>query len=327
MDISTGRTPAPPGLSARPASWDDVAVVTALFRTCELDRLGRATTHVDDIRHRWLALGGFDDTLLLMDEHGSVVAYEEFHEDRDAWSDELDLFFDGRVHPTATRRGIATWLFARAEDRARRAMRTASVDRAVLKTIVEDLDAPARAFFTRRGFEPARFLLQMSLALDAPVPEPRWPDDVTVRHPRATDDEDVWRVHEAAFADHPEHVPTPLADFLHERLVRDPHADRSLWWLACSDAGPVGICLARAGSPEAPGHGHIRDLAVHPDWQGRGIGLALLRTAFGAFIARGLTAADLEVDDITLEGAVGLYRRAGMQIVRRTEILEKPLRL
>lgn len=325
MDTSANGTAPPDDLVGRAATWADVGAVAALFRVCEQDRLGRATTREEDIRHRWLALDGFDDTVLVTDPEGQVVAYEEFHEDRDPWSDELDLFFDGRVHPTATRRGIATWLFARAERRARQAMRSGGVDRAVLRTIVEDLDAPAMAFFARRGFQPVRYLLQMSLTLDAPMPPPTWPDGVAVRHPTAEDDEAVWRLHEAAFADHPEHVPTTLDDFLHDRLVRDPHADRSLWWLAESKDCPVGICLARSGTPEAPGHGHIRDLAVAPSWQERGVGLALLRTAFDAFLARGLTAADLEVDDVTMDGAVSLYERAGMRIVRRTDILEKPL--
>jgi ribosomal protein S18 acetylase RimI-like enzyme len=311
--------------TTRPATWDDVGLVTALFRTCEQDRLGRPVTTTDDIRHRWLSLGGFRDTLLVTGEDGGLAAYEEFHEDRDPWSDELDLFFDGRVHPAATGRGIATWLFTRAEERGRQAMGDAGVARSVLRTIVEDLDAPARGFFTRRGFVAVRFMLQMSLALSTPVPAPRWPEGVAVRHPGPDDDNAVWRTHQAAFADHAEDVPVTREDFMHERLERDPHADRSLWWLAESIDGPVGICLARAGTPEAPGHGHIRDLAVHPDWQRRGIGLALLLTAFDAFTARGLTAADLEVDDVTMGGAVALYEHAGMHVARRTEILEKPL--
>lgn len=314
-------------MTVRPATWDDVAAVTDLFRVCERDRLGRAATIEEDVRHRWLALGGPDGTLLVTGPDGRPVAYEEFHADRDPWSDELDLFFDGRVHPAATRRGIATWLFAEAEARARAAMRSAGADRALLRTVVEDLDAPARAFFSRRGFVPVRYLLQMSLALGAQgaPPQPRWPEGVTVRHPTPADDRTLWQVHEAAFDRHPDHMAVTLDDFLHDRLVRDPHADRSLWWLAEAPDGPVGICLARADTPEAPGHGHIRDLAVLPDWQRRGVGLALLLTAFGAFADRGLTAADLEVDDVTLDGAVALYERAGMHVVRRTEILQKPL--
>jgi ribosomal protein S18 acetylase RimI-like enzyme len=55
--------------------------------------------------------------------------------------------------------------------------------------------------------------------------------------------------------------------------------------------------------------------------------MALLRTAFAAFRDRGLTGVALEVDDVTVDGAVELYRRAGMRIVHRTDILERTLRL
>jgi ribosomal protein S18 acetylase RimI-like enzyme len=51
--------------------------------------------------------------------------------------------------------------------------------------------------------------------------------------------------------------------------------------------------------------------------------MALLRAAFAAFRERGLTGVALEVDDVSMDGAVGLYRRAGMRIVRRTDVLEQ----
>jgi ribosomal protein S18 acetylase RimI-like enzyme len=62
-----------------------------------------------------------------------------------------------------------------------------------------------------------------------------------------------------------------------------------------------------------------------PAWRGRGIGMALLRAAFAAFRTRGLTGVALEVDDVSMDGAVALYRRAGMRIVRRTDVLEQLL--
>ncbi len=83
--------------------------------------------------------------------------------------------------------------------------------------------------------------------------------------------------------------------------------------------------MARPRTPEAAEVGDVRDLGVIPAWRRRGIAMALLRTALQAFWQRGLTGAALEVDDVSLQGAVSLYRAAGMQVVARTDVMELPL--
>jgi mycothiol synthase len=55
------------------------------------------------------------------------------------------------------------------------------------------------------------------------------------------------------------------------------------------------------------------------------LGLALLRHAFRAFRARGMTGAALDVDAENLTGAVRVYERAGMHVAKRSDTYEKPL--
>jgi ribosomal-protein-alanine N-acetyltransferase len=54
--------------------------------------------------------------------------------------------------------------------------------------------------------------------------------------------------------------------------------------------------------------GHLKDLAVRTDCQGRGLGKLLLRRALGTLRAEGARAVKLEVRE-TNERAIGLYRR------------------
>ena len=318
--------PPPGGVRLARATWDDLDRVVALYQECERDRIQQVTLRPEDIRHRWLEHGGpGEDTLLVEDEDGALVAYAEFHEDTDPWSDGLDLYMEGRVRPDHTGRGLATFLMRRAEDRARRAViRTGDTD-AVLRTTVVDGDDRALAWHERRGFVPVRHFLQMRLDLDAPPPAAAWPDGVSVRTVGEDDVPTVWDVHQRAFADLPTSLPIDLATWREQRIERDPAFDPALWFLALADGEPVGVCLARAHTPEAAEVGDVRDLGVVPAWRRRGIALALLRTALGAFHRRGLTGAALEVDDVTLDGAVRLYRAAGMRIARRTDVLELPL--
>lgn len=318
--------PAPAGTHLARATWDDLDDVAALYRRCERDQVGTATVRPEDIRFRWLGEGGpGDDTLMVRDPDGPLVAYAEFHEDTDPWTDHLDLYVEGRVDPGHRGRGLATFLLDRAEDRARRAVARTAAEGAVLRTTVVDGDDAGLAWHRRRGFVPVRHFLQMRLDLDAPPPPPAWPDGVTWQAVTREDLPRVWDVHQRAFADLPTSLPQPFPEWREERVDRDPAFDPSLWFLALAGDDAVGVCLARGATPEAAEVGDVRDLGVVPAWRRRGVAMALLRTALAAFRVRGLTGAALEVDDVTLDGAVALYRAAGMQVSRRTDVLELAL--
>lgn len=322
---ATDLRPVPAGLRLARATWDDLARVTELYRRCERDRIGYAATRPEDVRFRWLEQGGPGRDTLLVEDGDRMVAYAEFHEDTDPWNDQLDLYVEGRVDPSHQGRGLATFLLDRAADRARRAVARTGETSAVLRTAVVDGDDAALAWHRRRGFVPVRHFLQMRLDLQEPPPAPQWPAGVTVRAVGRDELPLVWSVHQQAFADLPTAVPLDFPEWREDRVERDPAHDLSLWFLAVAEGEPVGVCLARPSTPEATEVGDVRDLGVVPAWRRRGIAMALLRTALQAFWQRGLTGAALEVDDVTLQGAVALYRAAGMQVVRRTDVMELPL--
>jgi mycothiol synthase len=66
-------------------------------------------------------------------------------------------------------------------------------------------------------------------------------------------------------------------------------------------------------------------LGVRPRWRRRGLGLALLRHTFTEYHRRGHTRVGLGVDAENVSGAVRLYERAGMRVVRRHDTYERPL--
>jgi mycothiol synthase len=332
--------PAPAGFRLRRPGWDDLDAVVALYAAASRARTGRVSVRTDDLRFRWLGLGGFDDALLIeaVEPHGvcasgagpggppAPVAYAEFEESEDPWTGELDLHVEATIHPDWTGRGLAGFLLGRAEDRARVAAREADRTAAVLRTSLEDGDDLARDWFAARGFIPVRHLLELRLDLHAPPPSAVWRSGVRCRTFRPGEDEAVlWRTHQTAFADVPTHLPLDLDDFLDGRLRRYPDLDPDLVFLAEHEDEVVGLAICRAGTEVAAEDGWVRDLGVVPAWRRHGIGMALLRTAFAAFRERGLTGVALEVDDVTLDGAVALYRRAGMRTVRRTDVLERTL--
>jgi mycothiol synthase len=93
----------------------------------------------------------------------------------------------------------------------------------------------------------------------------------------------------------------------------------SLWLLAWDTDVLAGFVLAyseRAGDPTV---GHVRSLGVRPGWRRNGLGEALLREAFRKLHARGLRKIQLGVDAENTTGALRLYERVGMRLLRRQD--------
>ena len=98
--------------------------------------------------------------------------------------------------------------------------------------------------------------------------------------------------------------------------------DPSLWFLAEEAEEPAGAILCR----QDLGVGWVDSLGVRPAWRRRGLGLALLRHAFGEFHRRGWPGAALGVDAANETGATRLYEGAGMRVARQYAIYQKELR-
>ncbi|MBY5162357.1 GNAT family N-acetyltransferase [Salsipaludibacter albus] len=306
---------------ARPATWDDLDGVARLFQRAEADRQGTISFREQDLRLRWLGRDDFTDTVVVLDGEGDLAAFAEFTVDDGMFSDRPDVWIDARVDPHHLDKGLASWLHRQGEERARREARDRGLDTVMLRTTLTAGDRPAAAFLRARGFEPAHHYLAMRLGLHEPPSRPVWPDPVTIRSASHNDLAAIHRTHQVAFDDHPTAMPLGLTDWVESRTAGAP-PDWPLWLVAEVDDRVVGICLGRSGTPEGKEVGYIRDLGVVPQWRRRGIALALLMTAFRRFYARGLSAVALEVDDDTLDGAADLYERAGMEVVRRTDVVE-----
>jgi ribosomal protein S18 acetylase RimI-like enzyme len=63
----------------------------------------------------------------------------------------------------------------------------------------------------------------------------------------------------------------------------------------------------------------VGTLAVRPRWRRRGLGEALLRAAFAALYERGRRRVGLGVDAENVTGALRLYERVGMRVIRQSD--------
>ena len=101
-------------------------------------------------------------------------------------------------------------------------------------------------------------------------------------------------------------------------MLEDPMFDPEAWFLAVSEGQIVAAALNWD-------EGFVKDLVVHPDWRGRGLGKALMLQTFGEFSRRGLPRVTLKTDSNNPTSAWRLYERVGMKTERTYEIFEKRL--
>jgi len=193
---------------------------------------------------------------------------------------------------------------------------------AISRGFFSEADEPARRVYEEAGFRLVRHSLRMLIDLDGEVAEPSWPEGIVVRaFEPGLDDEAVYAAHLESFADHWEFTTIPYDEWRHW-MFRPPF-DPSIWFLACDGDEMAGLCLCRPEETGEPDMGWVSVLGVRPRWRRRGLALALLRHAFAEFHRRGKAKLGLGVDAENTTGAVRLYERAGMRIVRQYDIVEK----
>lgn len=321
----------PEGFTATGANLSDVETALALF-----NRWSQSVIQEDEItdagalRNEWVS-PGFDsaeDIRLVFAPTGEMVGYIE------VWTTAkppVHPWIWGRVDPEYENMGIGTWMLQWAEEHAMQA----------LKKVPEGLRFAPRVgsyrkagkpkkLFEDMGYSYIRSSYRMVIDMDRPVPEPVWPEGITLRtYNPETDAEAVYRADTESFRDHFGFVEEPFEEgfkrFKHF-MIDSEGFDPTLWFLAMEGEEIAGICLCRPQSYEDPDLGYVNVLGVRRPWRKRGIGLALLRHSFNEFYRRGKRKVGLGVDAENLTGALRLYENAGMHVHNAFDIYEKELR-
>ena len=129
-------------------------------------------------------------------------------------------------------------------------------------------------------------------------------DAATIRPVERADLLAVVRIERACFDD-----PWPYDAF--ERLL-----DAPAFFIAECDEGVCGYIVADVTPNAGRDIGHIKDLAVHPDARGRGLGRRLLHTGLTQLCTKRAAVAKLEVREGNAV-ARSLYASEGFEPVRR----------
>ena len=301
-------TSSPAELRVRPARPEDAEAVRELIAAFDKRHLGEADMTADDLRDEWRRIDLERDSWI-WERNGAVVA----HATLTTWEALVDA--DGYVHPDHTGAGLGTLILQTTEARAQ------ELGMPKLHNAVLAADTDAARLLEAHGYRDVRHFYRMAIELEAPPPEPEWPEGLEPRpfereHARA-----FFASSQEAFADEWNHMPEPFERFEGRRLA-SPRFEPALW-TAVWDREEIAATLI--ADRERFGAGWIGSLSVRRLWRRQGLGLALLRRSFGQFWEVGERRVQLGVDAQNPTGATRLYERAGMHVVWEAVIYEKEL--
>jgi ribosomal protein S18 acetylase RimI-like enzyme len=308
----------PDGFSARAVRPDtDAEAILELANEAAIAERGVPDTDERMVRGGF-AMPSFEpqrDSLLVLDPSGRAVATAGYY-DSEALHISPYLWFRTRPHAPP---GVADALLAWAAERAPKGLALAPEGaRVALHTDVASVNAADKAALERAGWrhERTNWVMEIDLVAAAPLPEPAWPEGITVR--AADLERDARAVHEAegdSFSDHYGYVPQGFDEWIYFR-TQFFTAEPELWILAMDGETIAGIALCSSTRPGDPDLGWISTVGVRRPWRRRGLALAILHHAFRLLAAKGKARAGLGVDSQSLTGATRLYEKAGMHVVR-----------
>jgi mycothiol synthase len=292
----------PPDLLDRLSPSDVEAVHALVERVAEADGVGPLSEHV--LLH--LPAGGDAGVRHVLARDGdALVGYAHLDvTDRVAGSS-AELAVDPHARGAGTGRALVDRLVQSTPDGR-------------LRLWAHGEHPAAAALAERLRFVRTRVLLRMRRSLDAPLPEPRLPDGVTVRTFVVGADETGWlAVNARAFADHPEQGRWGREEL--DLRLAEPWFDPTGFFLAERDGDLVGFHWTKVhGGDSGESHGHepvgeVYVVGVDPSEQGRGLGPALTLVGLHSLRERGLAEVLLYVDESN-RAAVRTYERLGFTV-------------
>jgi ribosomal protein S18 acetylase RimI-like enzyme len=314
----------PPGFRLRPARDEDAAAAAALSREESLALVGFPSFSEERLLRFWTApsVDREHDVAVVEAPDGRLAACRFVT----AEPPFVSVFAIGFVGLPFHGQGIGATLVAENERRALRFVELAPSGRRVVIHAGAFAGEPrSRELFGACGYREVRQFQLMRIEFEGPPPVAEHLPGIALRRFDTGDERPVHETHLAAFADHwGEETPT-YEDFNHH-LFAAPDFDPGLWVLAWEGPSLAGYVGAVPESDERSSFGHVTLLGVRPEYRRRGIGEALLRSAFCALYERGKAGCDLHVDADSLTGATRLYERVGMTAYPRFTTWEKELR-
>jgi mycothiol synthase len=313
-----------PGFRMRPPRDEDADDVAAFSNEECVAWLGTPVIDAAWLRARWTAPGVDRDRDFAVVESasGKLCGFLSVESEPPF----TEVFALGIVAPAFHGLGLGAAIVSENERRARRFVELADPGaRVVIHAGTLAGEPRVTALLGSRGYQEVRRFELRRVDFTGEPPPPRDVQGISIRGFRSEDSRKLYEAHVEAFSDHWGEGQETFEDFRHHQFEA-PEFDPELWFVAWDGDEVAGYIGAQETSREDASRGYIPLLGVRRAHRRRGLGEALLLTAFGALHARGKRGAELHVDADSLTGATRLYERVGMTAHPRFATWERELR-
>ena len=314
----------------RPFTLNDAKAAVDLFNAHSQALFGWDEVELDDMINDWTSPGlNIEETIrVIEDDNGKMIGYVEVW---DTSKPHVIKYVWGVLHPDAWDGDLYYDMLTWAEDCARQRIELAPEgSRIILKQTLPNKDKSRKAVLEAYGFDLVRHFYRMQINLDEEPQKPHTPEGITIRPIEMNHElQEAILTMDEAFEDHWGYVKQPEKSLMEQWqhfIENDKDFDPSLWYVAIEGDQIVGNCRCHANVVEDPHMGWVAQLAVRKPWRKRGLGRAMLITAFNTFFQRGKQRVGLAVDATNLTNATRLYEKAGMHVSLQYDTYEKELR-
>ena len=280
----------------------DVEAVVALQNRCDIAQTGEAQSSIEDVEHDWEQIDLTQDAWVAFLPGRKLVGYATVL----PFGNDIRYIVD--TDPGWEGNDLDKHLLALSEARgSEQALARKDAKKISAKVYMFETNHRGIGVVEQAGFQPGKYIFQMRMDLTADLPEPIWPEGVVLRTADLTQDAHaIHQLVQTAFY-LPGREPQPFDEW-YTFMVRPDIFHPDLWFLAMSGEEMIGVSLCFP----YPDIGWIRQLGVLPEWQGRGLGAALLHHSFQEFKRRGFQLAGLTVESGRANSHT-FYQKVGMR--------------
>ena len=241
-------------LNYRSVEVSDTAAIFDLVIECEQAEYGSHDSSMEDLLHDLESTDPASDSWLVFNSEGVLIGYALLM----PWFG--NLRYDFFITPSWQDPNLGTELLRHCDQRAK-AMLTESPQNDPVNAVcyIANVNERDRKSVIASGFSLSKHIFQMQIEMTESIPEPRWPDGISIRNVNpGKDDKSVHELIETAFS-RPDRTPSRFDEW-QNAMLRSDIFDPTLWFLATYEDELVGACLGY----EYPEQGWVRQLGVIP---------------------------------------------------------------
>ncbi len=281
-------------------SQQDIDSVFDFMKKCDIAEFGEPDTMFEDLEQQWGEINIRQDAWLAFDEQGQVVGYCDFAKENESFK--IDIY----IHLTLSPDGVEDELMRNCLDRIRKIASAHNPDK-IPGLVGYAIHSNVRQcqIYEKYGFERVNHHFRMQIDFVEPVAPPQWPAPFRLDTYHETDEMELYQLIQSAF-NWPGHI-TPSLESWRQHIFRGGRFDPQHFILVRNAERLIGAAL----SYDEGVQGWIRQLAIHKDYQGKGLGSMLLRQMFSIYSQRNIPRVALGVSS-TNEKACQFYERHGM---------------